>query len=125
MSKVKFRAYSEKDGMEYFDDLYWFEENGVHEIIDGIGQGHYRKYNITWSIGPKDKNGKEIYGGDILSYPRHKGYYLIEWKCNDSDCGFTCERNKPSYNYMLPRVWDRMKIIGNIYENPELLGKEK
>jgi len=84
----------------------------------------WRKGNFSFRgrfTGLHDKNGKEIYEGDILSYPTHGGYYLIKWLYEDEECGFGCEGDKPSYNYMLPVVWKEMKVVGNIYENPELL----
>ena len=70
--------------------------------------------------GRKDKQGKEIYEGDLLTYPGHKGYYRIQWVCDGEDCGFECVRDKP-YNYMLPCVWEKMEVAGNIYKHPGLL----
>lgn len=80
--------------------------------------------------GLKDKNGKEIYEGDIVQ--NGNGVYLkIYW--NDGLCQFrqrVCSKEnveKQGYKWSKENPTDmdlqfNMKeIIGNIYENPELL----
>jgi uncharacterized phage protein (TIGR01671 family) len=73
--------------------------------------------------GKSDKNGKCIWEGDILHYISKKGYsslglYLVEW--NEEDCCFVCERSTPC-NFLHPDLWCVCEIVGNIFENPELL----
>jgi uncharacterized phage protein (TIGR01671 family) len=67
-----------------------------------------------------DKNGKEIYEGDILdmSEAYFTEYQIVEW-IND---GFKLR----SKNYSPDSIYrnfshDNVEIVGNIYENPELL----
>ena len=115
--RMKCRAYSEKDGMEYIDDLYWFEENGVHEIVDSVGQGIYRKYIITWFIGFPDKNSKDIYGGDIIKFKAFRDYfYVITWRS-----GGYIGKNENEILLDLSVYRKEIEIIGNICENPKLL----
>ena len=95
---------------------------------------HYRNYlwllveTNVWKVmqytGLKDKNGKEIYERDILGYwgSAYSAYWVVLWdekhgrwmfgKNNIGVFGFTKSSCKGK------------EIIGNIYENPELL-KEK
>lgn len=66
--------------------------------------------------GLKDRNGKEIYEGDVLELPNGtKG--IVEWL----ECGFVLRlKSETIWQNLLFNVINHYKIIGNIYENPEL-----
>ena len=67
--------------------------------------------------GKHDIDGTEIEDGDILEYPGRPEPFCVVW--SDDLAGFECES---SDNFMLATVWDKMKIIGNMRGNPELMG---
>jgi len=100
--------------------------------------GNPVKYDLMQFTGLTDKNGKEIYEGDILRIPANdswdeKNYSCFEVFFHDGDSntdyniGFTMGR---MHNHgsvcggailpFKPKTVKKMVIIGNIYENPEL-----
>lgn len=115
--EIKFRAWDKKENkmwgkafpkMFIADDSFGFTNDELYEIMQYTGL--------------KDKNGKEIYEWDILE----EGSW-IGW-CNKC-CGFqpmyeyenTEECHRCEGNYEIGDIIKLEKIIGNIYENPELL----
>lgn len=78
-------------------------------------------FELMQYTGLKDKNGKEIYEGDILHFKDpHDGIIgTVEW----ADFGWqvTNDYFDQQFEDTPPDEWE---VIGNIYENPELLKKE-
>lgn len=112
----------------------YFPIDGQIYLIDAI-KGYRKNLIAEQYTGLKDKNGKEIYEGDIVKvYSRRKlldDLYQVIW--NEKAGGFECECLKPMVedydNIKDVRVFNEYHasfcVIGNIHENPELLGAEK
>ena len=87
------------------------------------GKGNVVDYVWMQYTGLKDKNGKEIYEGDIvhfwadpIDYGGYKGHdYIsaVEWIEPEAAFQF-------SDGHLLIE-WEYLEVIGNIYENPELM----
>jgi len=97
----------------------WEEKDCPDENKIGKGEPILMQYT-----GLKDKNGKEIYSGDIVS--SIGGKYGTDI-CIIRDCvgGFECEMingfstgSTFTFSFLNEKSCE---IIGNIYENPELL----
>ena len=103
-----------------FDGTMTHIRNFEYKNGDYIGDSFPVNPNtIGQYTGLDDKNGKEIYEGDILKgtfygflMPEYDYVFQIHW--DEKEKGFMASYFEPS----------ECEVIGNIYDNPELLGEE-
>ncbi|WP_074554472.1 YopX family protein [Bacillus cereus] len=118
MNTVEFRAWDiKRKEMIMIDDLYFFEQEGIHEIADGIAKGHHAEYKIMQYTGIRDKNGKKIFLGDIVKCHTELKY-IVDW-CEE-DAMFYYKDPDGFEDEDLRMCAVSFEVIGNIYENQNL-----
>ena len=114
MRKIKFRAWDKLNKeMINFESIN-FQERRVYK--DTVS---YRKFNdieLMQYTGLKDMKGKEFYEGDILFESFGEEYSKIVF----DNGSFRAEVDECSLD--LEDYSNICEVVGNIYENPELLG---
>ena len=124
--EIKFRGKTLKTNKWIYGDLIQNKEINNYQIIDYTSYGkEVIKDTIGQYTGLKDKNGKEIYEGDIISNEYEK--CIVVWV--KEYAGFMLKLINKEYedkewtNPMIDLRKDE-EVIGNIYDNPDLLEKE-
>lgn len=121
MREIKFRAWDSKK-MVYLAPLE-VENQNMGLILSGNIDG--KPEAVMQYTGLKDKNGKEIYEGDIVNYGDNFSSLVIwdEFAVRETP-GFWLEE-RGDYGYLrfhtMTAYTNPIEILGNIYENPELL----
>ena len=132
MREIKFR------GMDIVNNKWLYgnleiplinQSKSKHFII-GYSYGQYQKHEVDPKTigqytGLKDRNCKEIYEGDLLQHPNGT---IAEIQYSDDLAAFVAvyvQNSNTEMDYLDKEIVSKCKIVGNIYENPELLEGEE
>ena len=128
----RYRAWHLELGRMMLIKNMWFQDGSVEELElnDAVMNDYITAYpdeiELMQSTGLKDKNGKEIFEGDIVDYKGREA--VVKW--HGSYASFIYR----FVDELQERVSDweplflacyHFEVIGNIYENPELLEAEE
>lgn len=141
MRTIRFRAKRVDNGEWVFGGYSYCEKDNTH-YITVMGKDHISHIGFHQQVYPetigqytglKDKKGKEIYEGDILKMRLGCDQMDINeydvicqvvygFRGRGSEIGFTGETKA---GFQIPLASQCcLQVIGNIYENPELIGEE-
>ncbi len=119
MREIKFRIYFNFFDDGYMDFPYSINNGGKTIIYDGEEYEVREEIKLMQYTGVKDKNGTEIYEDDIVT-----------WKNDDEDIVkyakvfFENGAFRLCNSYFELCNYENLEVVGNIYDNPELLGED-
>lgn len=119
--EIKFRAWNKKDKVMVDVAAINFGPSGLWSLIEDADDAELQledNYELMQYTGLKDKNGREIYEGDIVKNEYGK---VMEVQYDPRSAAF----GVGDYYFGTIGSGKTLEVIGNIFDNPELLeGKQ-
>lgn len=106
--------------------------NGLVDLEGGIIERDFKEIQLMHSTGLKDKNGVEIFEGDIVLVNVSNGFdHLVNEKAvvqeSEFHSGLVCKSLISGMEYRIfshQKMGYEYEVTGNIYENSELLEEQ-
>ena len=114
-----------------------FPGTGDYSVIYGAAKENFTGLDLEKHVvysdtvgqytGLQEKNGTRIFEGDICRNTKTGEIVSVKW--HGTMAGYVWSKPKEDNKYLydfgeLFRVYDKYEVIGNIYDNPELLKKD-
>lgn len=132
MRQIKFRGWDNKGKiMSCMVSIYCESDGSSWWVADVLGENGRKIYNfggiegnpnyvVMQYTGIDDKNGKEIFEGDIVKFKEYRTTKIETGYVSFRDGSFVIISELFSHYRWIDYV---VEVIGNIYENPELVSK--
>lgn len=121
MREIKFRFYD-----NVVKEMIVPTKNERKDIILEKWEFNPKATELMQYTGLKDKNGTEIYEGDIVENASKDLKFQVVYEAPSFNCKWIDDISKRYREHLTePLAWNTYiicEVIGNIYENPELLG---
>lgn len=128
--KPKFRAWTEEGKVMYYD-VYPFKDDALLLSYDEIAFDEVpaSDFILMQSTELKDKNDNEIFESDIVKYKSGCNTYTEEVAYDKNFAGFGVRDANADIIFTFWELAEdidliSLEVVGNIYENPELLEEE-
>ena len=125
----KFRSWTEEGKAMYYD-VYPFKDDTLLLSYDEIAFDEVpaSDFILMQSTRLKDKNGKEIYEGDIVKYKAGCNTFTEEVTYDKNFAVFGVRDANANIIFTFEELAEdidlhSLEVVGNIWEDPELLGE--
>ena len=120
MNNLKFRAWDKANKeMLKIDVIDFYSEEIM--VLEDDSTMKFSDVVLMQSTGLFDKNGVEIFDGDIVRNIHTGSVGRVNWCVHNTGFFYYVEKDKKDYTVF--RAKYNLEVIGNTYENKELLGK--
>lgn len=125
--EILFRGKRKSDEEWIFGNLLRTDDDGICIIQNHVPHHFLKNYEVDQETicqytGLTDENGKKIFEGDIVKYDFGEEQIGVQLAVVQYDAQYHGFLTKPVNDWMYAQLKD-CEVIGNIFDNPELLDK--
>lgn len=125
--EILFRGKRKSDGEWIFGNLLRTDDDGICIIQNHVPHHFLKNYEVDQETicqytGLTGENGKKIFEGDIVKYDFGEEQIGVQLAVVQYDAQYHGFLTKPVNDWMYAQLKD-CEVIGNIFDNPELLDK--